>query len=439
MTTINQHPVRRVLPADPAAPARIGLLVILAFLAIVGAWGLYAPVSGAAIAAGNLQVEGQHQSVQHPDGGVVETLHVREGAAVQAGDVLMTLSSSEPAARLAILLAERDTLWAREARLLAERDGNAEPRLPDMRRIREDAPSLRQALDNERSVMEARARQFDVENDILGRRIVQLREIQAGVAAQVGGLEEQGALLGEEIAAAEQLLGSGHTTRARVRELENARAEIEAQRASRLSEIAGSEEAIGEAELELARSERTHLTEITAELQTVQSQIMEIDPRISAAEDVLARTEIRAPATGEVVGLTAFTIGGVVRPGDRVLDVVPSAGEMIVEARLHLADVQDVTPGRIADVQLVGINRADRPRIKGEVLTVSADRLTDERTGEGYYSVRVAMDEDDVRAAGIEFQSGMPAEIIMTTQSRTFVEYLVGPLLDEATRAFRED
>lgn len=439
MTTKPDHPFSPPLDAEPGRPARIGILVVVAFVLVLGAWSALAPVSGAAIANGSLQVEGRRQSVQHPYGGVVERLAVREGQMVERGDILLTLSDAEPAARLEILETERDALKAAEGRLLAERDGEDALLFDAELTARADEPGVAQALANERAVMEARSSQFEAERDMLTRKVSQLREVASGARSQIEGLERRSALLEEEIEGARTLLASGHTPRARVRELEGEAATIESERGSRMAEAARAEEAIGEAETEIARAERARLSEITDELRATQAKLLETGPRIVAARDVLARTDVVAPATGAVVDLSAFTEGGVVEAGARILDIVPSDSALIVEARLHLSDVQDVRPGRSARVHLVGINRADRPDISGEVMTVSADRLTDERTGEGYYSVRVAMDPEDVRAAGMPLQAGMPAELVMTTRARTFIEYIVSPLTDEVTRAFRED
>jgi HlyD family type I secretion membrane fusion protein len=195
---------------------------------------------------------------------------------------------------------------------------------------------------------------------------------------------------------------------------------------------------IAQNDLEMAKVERARMSEITDQLRATENKLAELAPKIDAATDVVTRTRITAPATGSVVGLDVFTEGGVVQPGAKLMDIVPSDNPLIVAARLKLSDINDVAVGRRAEVQLTGVNYVERPRLYGAVQTVSADRLTDDKSGQGYYAVEVALDPDDVKKSRIELQAGMPAEVIVPTRPRTLFEYLLGPLRDELTRAFRE-
>ena len=161
-------------------------------------------------------------------------------------------------------------------------------------------------------------------------------------------------------------------------------------------------------------------------------------PKIDAAADMLERTRVTAPATGAVVGLSVFTEGGVVQPGARLMDVVPSDNPLVVDARLQVTDINDVAPGRAADVRLVSVNRNERPQLRGEITMVSADRSVDERSGQAYYPIKVRLNAEDVKRARLELRSGMAAEVVVTTQARTLIQYLAGPLIDEITGSFRE-
>lgn len=424
--------------ANPSRPAKIGIAVLLLFVAVLAAWGALAPLSGAAIAGGNLQVEGRRQSVQHPYGGVVKRLLVREGDSVVKGQVVLLLSETEPRAQLDVLLVEDAALKATEVRLIAERDGVAAPSFDAVLDEHRSSRAAVQAVASERAIMTARRRQHESETGALRQRIAQLEEQIRGSSARLEGAERQGASVGEELAGARQLAASGFTPKTRVLALERSAAQFDADRGSALADIAKARQAIGEAEIEIAKLERQRTTEITNELRTTQAKIAQLGPKIDAARDVLERTQVIAPATGAVVGLAVFTEGGVVQPGARLLDVVPSDNPLIVEARLRLSDVNEVSPGRSADVRLTSIPRNERPTIRGEVMTVSADKLTDERSGQGYYSIQVRLDADDVKKAKLDLQAGMPAEIVMPTRARTLVDYLVSPLLDEMTGAFRE-
>jgi HlyD family type I secretion membrane fusion protein len=423
---------------NPSRPAKIGIGVVLLFVAVLAAWGALAPLSGAAIAGGNLQVEGKRQSVQHPYGGVVKRLLVKEGDSVVKGQVVLLLSETEPRAQLDVLLVEDAALKATELRLIAERDGVAEPAFDAMVGEHRASRAAVQAVASERAIMTARRRQYESEAGALRQRIAQLEEQIRGSSARVEGAERQGVSIGEELAGARRLAASGFTPKTRVLALERSAAQFEADRGSAMADVAKARQAIGEAEIEIAKLDRQRVIEIANELRTTQAKIAQLSPKIDAARDVLERTQVTAPATGAVVGLAVFTEGGVIQPGARLLDVVPSDNPLIVEARLRLSDVNEVTPGRAADVRLTSIPRNERPTIRGEVMTVSADKLTDDRSGQGYYSIQVRLDADDVKKAKLDLQAGMPAEIVMPTRARTLVDYLLSPLLDEMTGAFRE-
>lgn len=436
-TTLDLNPSRRGLYMSAAGPIRLGLATLAGFLAVFGLWSAAAPLASAAIAQGSLQVEGQRQAVQHPYGGVVKELRVKDGDRVAKDQVLLVLSQTEPQARLDILNAERDALLAEEARLLAERDRKPEPDFATLRQRREQ-PAVAQAIANEIAILAARRRQTGTQSDILRQRIAQLGQQRSGLEAQVGGLERQKALLEEEASGARQLLSSGYTPKTRVLGLERDAARLEADRGARLAEVARVQEAIGEAELEIARIERVLTSEVTDRLREVQMRLVGLEPKIASARDVLQRSEVRAPAAGAVVGLSIFTEGGVIQAGARLLEIVPSETPLIVEARLPLTDISDVATGRDADVRLTSISRNERPSIRGQIMVVSADRLTDERSGQPYYAVKIRMNGDDLRKAGMMLQAGMAAEVVIPTRNRTLVDYLVGPLLDEISGALRE-
>jgi HlyD family type I secretion membrane fusion protein len=437
LRTIDLTAFRRGLYMNVDAPERLGLFVLAGFVGVLTLWGSVAPLSGAAIAPGSLQVEGQRQSVQHPYGGVVQRLRVRDGDHVTKGQVLIELSDADPRARLDVLNGERDQALAEESRLIAERDRRAEPEFASLAARRAE-PAVAQAMANETAIMAARARQNATSTAILRQRLAQLGEVKSGLRAQIDGLSRQRGFLEEEANGARQLLTSGYTPRTRVLNLERNLAAFDADRGQKLAELARAEEASGEAELELARQERSLVTEVTEQLRQVQAKLATLAPKIAAAADMLERTQVTAPATGAVVGLAVFTEGGVVQPGARLMDVVPSDNPLVVDARLQVTDINDVALGRAADVRLVSVNRNERPQLRGEITMVSADRSVDERSGQAYYPIKVRLNAEDVKGARLELRSGMAAEVVVTTQARTLIQYLAGPLIDEITGSFRE-
>ncbi|TKT76745.1 HlyD family type I secretion periplasmic adaptor subunit [Aquamicrobium sp. LC103] len=423
---------------DPLRPALWGLAALLAFAILFLTWGYMAPLSSAAIAEGSLQVQGQRQSVEHPYGGVISRLLVAEGQHVERGQALIELDVTEARAKFDIANAEVVALLAEQARLICERDSAGPACLEDFEKENQPRPGMEEAIANERAVMLAREQQYDAEKGMLSSKVVQLREKISGLSAQVEGLSRRGASLDEEIAGARELLVSGYTPRTRILELERASAQMLADKGSQMAEIASAKEAISEAELAVAKLDRGWISDITDQIRRTQSSLAEARPRFDAAQDVMNRTVLKAPVSGSIVGLSVFTEGGVIQAGARLMDIVPDDNPMIVEARLPLSDINYVQPGLEADIRLIGIPRNDRPQLRGEIISVSADKLTDSTSGASYFSVRTKLNVEDAEKSKVRLQPGMPAEVVVTTKSRTLAAYLLGPLLDEIGYAFRE-
>lgn len=427
----------RAIYSNPWQSARWGIVAIVLFVALLGLWGSVAPLSGAVIANGAFEVQGRRQSVQHPYGGVVTALRVQEGQTVERGDVLVRLASADAQAQFDVLEGTRAALLARRARLIAERDEVVEPDFAAALDIVQQG-DVEQIIENERAVLDSRRRQHAANVDLIQQRIVQLQEQADGIQGQIGGLERQTSSLEDETRGARELLDQGYTPRTRVLELERAINESQTQSGARRSELVGVSESIGEARLEIARLERERISDVTANLQQTDAQLAENAPKLSAAVDMLARTEIRAPATGRIVGLSVFTEGGVVDAGVRLMDVVPADNPIFVEARLRLSDISDVTAGQSADVRLIGTPREVRPKLSATLTNISPDSLDDERTGEAFYALQLALNPAEVADAGTDLQPGMPVQVVIETTPRTLVGYLTGPLLDEVGGAFRE-
>ena len=424
--------------ADPARPARIGFAVIAGFALLLGTWSVAAPLSGAVIASGALQVEGRRQHVQHPYGGVVRKIEVREAQQVKKGDVLVVLSDTQARAKYNVLKQNQLALLAQKARLIAERDRRPEPDFARLMRGRADLAAGAEFIRNEQSILASRNRQYEARLDVIKQQIVQIRQESVGIQSQIEGLTRQADLLAEEMASLRKLAKSKIASRNQVMALESRQSEADSAIASRRAELASAEAKVGEARLRITELERERISEATAALQSADAKLAELGPNLETAADVLARSEIRAPATGTIVGLKIHTEGGVVEAGASLMEIVPSGSPLFVEAQLKLSDISDVKPGQIADVRLNGVPRDVRPKIAGTVRSVSADSLADQATNTAYYALQIELDRSDVERAGIGLQPGMPVQAIIETQPRTLVEYLVGPLVDEVTGAFRE-
>ncbi|WEK03665.1 MAG: HlyD family type I secretion periplasmic adaptor subunit [Candidatus Devosia phytovorans] len=423
---------------NPRVPARLGFITIVVFIMVMLGWGALAPLSGAVVANGVLQAEGGRKAVQHPYGGVVAELMVQEGDSVRAGAVLMRLSDAEPRAQYDVLSAERDTLLAAQGRLQAELAGTDAPVFSEDLVSRSQDATVQQAMNNEIALMGARAGQFETRENVLLQQKAQLDERVTSAEAQIAGLDQQKVSITGELEDARALLAQQLIERSRVLDQERAINEIDAQISVLRTDIATANKAMAEADFEIAGLDRERQSAASEDLRANQAALAALTPQLAAAQDALARTDVTATASGTVVGLSVITEGGVVSPGQELLSIIPDAGPMVVEAQMRLADVTDVTRGERADIRLLAVPASTRPALSGTIETVSADRVVDERSGQSFYALRIALDPRQLADANIDLTAGMPVQVVIPTRGRTLIDYLTSPLLDEVSGAFRE-
>ena len=420
---------------------RAGALVIGLFFGGLGWWAATAPLAGAAIAPGVISPDGSRRTVQHLEGGIIRAILVDDGSVVRAGDPLIVLEDVQARAGFDVLQTRFHTLAATQARLLAEQAGAASVRFPEwlIHAATDDATAL-EAMVAQRAMFDARAQALDERKAILRRRIEQLREEIAGLQAQIRADGRQIALIDEEITDVEELYRKGLERKSRLLALKRARTAIEGDRAERRARIARAEQAIGETDLQIIAQDTAMLEAINEEASAVQFELAEVEQRLAASRDVLERTLITAPTGGTVVQLRFRTHGGVIRPGEPVLEIVPRDEELLVDARVAPIDIDVVRPGLPARVVLPAFQQRHMPQIAGRVRRVSADAIADPQTGARYFEVQVEVDRAGLAALEPEIRlaPGMPAEVYITTGERTVLDYLLSPLYDSLRRAFRE-
>jgi HlyD family type I secretion membrane fusion protein len=413
-----------------------GLLLLAAFFCGFGFWAALAPLESAAIASGIIGVDGRRKTVQHLEGGIVAEILVDEGSVVAAGDPLVRLDDTQTRATLERLRAQLYAAAAVKARLITERDALDQIDFPSW--LQDEAArdsEVAGTLAGQQRIFAAQRQTLASRSAILRQRIAQLHEEIAGLEAEIGAQDEQRKLIAEEIIGVRGLLAKGLERKPRLLELQRRAAEIDGARAQNRARIARAEQAIGEAKLEIEDLSTEHLHEVVRELGELETVLNDLRERIGAAEDVLRRTEVIAPVSGTVVDLRLFTTGGVIGPGDPILDLVPSEEALLVEAYVDPNDIDVVHPGLSAQVRLTAFNYRTTPTFSGIVHQVSADRLTNEQTGQAYYLARVALDEE---ASHSELYPGMPAEVMIVTGERTMLEYLLKPITATLHRALRE-
>ncbi len=365
---------------------------------------------------------------------------MKEGDAVAAGQVLIRLDDTQPRARIGLLRSRQDTALAREARLIAELEGAEAIAFPQTLKMRQDEPEVAKLLAAENAVFAARRRVFQGRIDIFRKRIVQLEKEIGSLQAQVVAASKRLALVEKERVGVEELVNEGGIAEAKLWKLLQTMAELEGRRGEHQGWIARAQQRIGEADLEIIDLGNSMMNQVVSELRDVQPELADIRQRLKAAEHILVRTEIRAPQAGIVVGLNVHTETGVIAPGRPILDIVPKNDTLVIEAMVNPTDIDVVHVGLRARVRLSAFKQRNTPQLEGRVTRVSADTLTDERSGVPYYLVRIDIDEAErEKLEGRELYPGMPAEAIIVTGEQTALDYALAPVTNSFRRAFRED
>lgn len=416
----------------------LGAAVILVFLGGFAAWATLAPLASAVVAPGVVEVVGERKTVQHLEGGLVADILVQEGDAVAAGQPVVVLDRTESGALLAMLEKQYESATALGKRLEAERDGRPEIAFPAW--LREAAgDGADGVLATQERIFQARAQSLQTRVAIHQRRVAQLREEASGYRQHIAAQDRELALLAEEIADVKALVEKGYEPQTRLRALQRYEAGVSGSRARNRASIARIEEQIAATHLAIEELHQGRRREAVEELREVETQLSALRERLSAARDVDARTQVRAPVSGTVVGLRVFTRGGVVGPGEALMDIVPAEAGLVIAARVDPLDIDSVSPGLTAEIRLVAFSRLTMAPLAGEVMGVSADRLVEPRTGASYYEARVRLDPTSGVVAPGELHPGMPVEVMIVTGTRTPLSYLVRPLAATFRRALREE
>ena len=418
---------------------RTGLRALLIVGGLAGGWMAFVPLSGAVVVPGNLVVQSNVKTIQHPTGGVVATIPVHNGMRVNAGDLLLRLDSTQAQASLQVVSKQLDEVRAKIARLVAERDGQPKPAIPPELSTRLEDPNVKTLLASEAALFRARVTARESQKELLQSKVSQLGEEIIGLDAQVVSKGKQLELITGELTGVQDLFDKRLVPLARLTTLQRESARIEGERGQLISTIAETKAKVDEAKLQMVRLDQDVRTEVVKELGEAQGKEAELSERAVAARDVLERIEMRAPTSGVIHQLAAHTIGGVVRAGDTIMEVVPDSDDLQIEARLQPNDIDQVRKGQQAFVRFSAFNQRVTPQLIGQVSFVSPDTTKDQQSGTSYFTVRIMLPEEERRLlAGLKLVSGMPAEVFMQTGSRTMLSYLSKPIMDQFQRAFVE-
>jgi HlyD family secretion protein len=418
---------------------KTGLRVLVWGVGIIGAWATLMPLSGAVIVPGTLVVESDVKKIQHPAGGVVANIPVRDGMHVRIGDLLLHLDETQPRSNAQVLTQQLDQVRVRLARLMAERDGMDQPQMPDEMAGRSGDDDVGRLWTSEISLFNSRVAARRTAKDLLHTHVGQLGEQISGLDAQVKSKVAQYELISGELEGVDGLYQKGLVPLTRKTSLQREAARLDGERGQVVAAIAEAKSKISEAELQAVRIDHDFRTEVMKDLREAQDKEAELVEKTIAARDLLKRVDLRAPTNGIVHQLSVHTIGGVITPGEVVMEIVPESDELQIEARLPPQDVDHVREKQQAYIRFSAFNQRTTPQLEGVVSYVSAD-LTHDRKGNSnaaYYTVRVTLPPSERRRlGGLELVSGMPVEVFLQTGSRTMMSYLLKPMTDQLLRTF---
>ncbi len=406
----------------------------------VGGWAATTELSGAVIASGIFVVDGNVKKVQHPAGGIVAELFVKEGQSVSAGETIMRLDGTVMRANLAAASKRLDYLHARQSRLEAERDGSPQVALPRILIKRLSASEAEATMISERRLFDDRRVSREGQKARLKEQVQQLHE-------QIGGLDVQQQAKGGEIGFVEKeleglrrLYGIGGITMSQVNALERNAARLRGERGQLIASLAATKGRISEIELQLLQVDQTMRAEVAAELRDVENEKAKLVEQEVTAIDQLKHIEIKAPIGGVVHQLAIHTVGGVITSAETLMQIVPQERTLTVEARIAPQDIDQLAIGQEATLRLTAFNRNTTPELRGAVIRVSADLETDQQTGASFYKAGIAVPDAELsRLSGFTLVPGMPVETFVRTGERTVVSYFAKPLRDHANRVFREE
>jgi HlyD family secretion protein len=438
-------PTSDLLDDSPLPVARVGLAIAVLFFVIFLGWAAVARLDAAAIGSGQVTVVGNRQTVQHREGGVVGALNVREGQHVKAGQVLIQLTAPDVVAQERALAEGVINLEAQQARLEAEITGApVQPPASFASYVGENRLIAERATRLQLSQFDVRRGSLAAASGVGQQKRAEINQQIGGYTAQAAAADRQRASLSEQLANTRKLAAEGFASDNTVRQLERAVSQLDASKADFASRAAAAREEISGVSGQDVQNRRRYQEDSSAVLRDTLFQLNELKPKWLAAREQLAQTQIRAPVSGRVVGLAIFTRGGVLAPGERILDIVPDAAPLVIRAQFSPSDIDGVVEGREAEIRFLSIHERDLPILMGRVRSVSADTLRDERTGQAYFTADVAVLPSQlmllrsIRGSDTGVRPGVPVQVFIGLRRRTALQYLLDPLTEAFSRSFRE-
>ena len=431
---------------DPRWEIRVGAAAIALFATVFVGWAAIAPLGAAANAPGIVKVSGERKAVQSLTGGIVSSLPVAEGSYVHAGEIVVRFADDEALGTERSLTRRVVGLEAQTARLEAQRAGDAVVAAPSAFRDlpNEDRDEAAHALAVEQQTLDTVRAAAAAQRATLRQRIAQIGAQITGYDTKRHSLEAQGALNHQELSGVEELAAQGYATQTRVLDLKRSAEGLSGDAGSAGAEAAGLESAAGEAQMQILEVDANLAQDTARQLRDAQAELDIVIPEWEAARAKLAQTSLRAPVSGQVVALAIHTVGGVAAPGQVLMEVVPDDRSLVVEAQVNLADANEIVVGQDARVRVTSLHGRQIPVLAGRVIRVSADSLTDPKTGRSYYTASVQVPASELvkltRAANIQsIRPGTPVDVQVSLHTRTMLTYWIDPIRQLFTHSMGEN
>ena len=439
----------RGVPLSAKWPIFTGLAMLVVWLGCFGVWAGVAPLNSAVVAPGTFVATGQNKLVQHFEGGIIREIAAKDGDVVEADQVLVRMDDTAANSKLRRLVIKKYRLLAMKARLQAEMSSSETIETPAAFSESARDPEIQAILERHRAELWARRASLVTQESVLAKQIAGLEESIRGYEAQVQSTKQRIALFAEELKDKNSLLGQQLVRKSDVLALRRSEASLGGELGEYLGRIADSKERIAQANERIAQLHSTALRDAIKELRETEAELDDIEEQIRAAQDVVNRVDVRSPVRGIVVKKNFHTPGGVVSPGAVILELLPISEERIIEAHVNPKDISHVSVGQEALVRLSALNQRVTPMVRASVIYVSADALSEQvqvkaetrsDTRREFYMVRVGLDQGEILRRMPDFipTPGMPADVYIKTGERTFFEYMMKPVFDSFSRAFRE-
>jgi HlyD family type I secretion membrane fusion protein len=436
------------MPIDAAAerggvldwrrPAKFGYAVVFLAFGVLGGWSALAKLDSAVLAQGVIALESNRKTVQHFEGGIIREINVHEGDRVQQGQVLFRLDTTQSQANFDSQRNQLDYNLAIEARLIAEREGAESITFPDDLLAGKDDPYVASAMSDQVKQFAERRGSLSGQTDVLEAKVAQYRNEIDGLTAERKANQEQLALIDQELSDLQGLLAKSLVPKSRVLNLERERSRIDGTIGHDSAEIAKTENSVQEAQLQMRELRQKFQEQVAGAILEVRQKIAELRQKVTMARDVLRRIEVNAPRAGVVQNLKVFTLGGVVKSGEPLLDIAPEHDNLIVQAHISPLEIDKIAPGMRAEIRFPSFHGDILPIMSGSIESISRDHMMDD-SKQPYFLAQINVDEQSVPDYVRErLTAGMPADIVVPTGERTVLQYLTRPLQSRLRNAMRE-